>query len=564
MKTGMAAAALRGVAIVIAIAAVIDPVFTVARPRSTRLAVINLSQADPHDVLNKLRDIDAAMVLRDGADRLPCAPDERCVVVADGSRDADVPADIQAPIALIRRPRAGGANVVIVSATTSSAHHDAASGAVSVAIRGEGIAGRRITVRVLDGGAVIGSTSIDWKSDATQTIEVPWWPIATGARVLRVEAAVNGADAIAFDNAVDLPVTIADRKEPVLVFDPRPSWSSTFVRRALEDDPRFIVDHRARVAPAVTAGTAAGRLDQATLDVTPLVVVGAPDALTAVEVDLLDQYVRNRGGSLILLPERPPSGAAARLFDGEWSEQLVAQPETAGPLRATELLRPRAIAFGATALSPLVIATPRGQGRIIVSGAMDAWRYRAANDAFDRFWTSVAAESAVLGQKLRIEFGRAPATPGSRVPFTIRYRSMEPAESTEATAIATCEGAQAVRVWPAGSPGVFAGELPIANTASCEIEAAIDGFVGHAGIATSAHAAQPVDAVLAKLERAVRAAGGVVTDEDNLEPVREWNRSSPQVNEASPMRPMHSPWWLLPFAGGLSVEWWLRRRNGLR
>ena len=30
---------------------------------------------------------------------------------------------------------------------------------------------------------------------------------------------------------------------------------STFVRRALEDDPRFAVGHRARVAPALSAGT---------------------------------------------------------------------------------------------------------------------------------------------------------------------------------------------------------------------------------------------------------------------------------------------------------------------
>jgi hypothetical protein len=29
-------------------------------------------------------------------------------------------------------------------------------------------------------------------------------------------------------------------------------------------------------------------------------------------------------------------------------------------------------------------------------------------------------------------------------------------------------------------------------------------------------------------------------------------------------RPMRSAWWLVPFAGCLSTEWWLRRRRGLR
>jgi hypothetical protein len=28
--------------------------------------------------------------------------------------------------------------------------------------------------------------------------------------------------------------------------------------------------------------------------------------------------------------------------------------------------------------------------------------------------------------------------------------------------------------------------------------------------------------------------------------------------------PMRSWWWLLPFAGCLTAEWWLRRRAGLR
>jgi len=30
------------------------------------------------------------------------------------------------------------------------------------------------------------------------------------------------------------------------------------------------------------------------------------------------------------------------------------------------------------------------------------------------------------------------------------------------------------------------------------------------------------------------------------------------------VRPMRAWWWLLPFAGCLSMEWWLRRRLGLR
>jgi hypothetical protein len=555
---------LRAAAIAIAIAGVIDPVATVSRPRPAPLVLINLSQSEPADVLSGLRNLGADVRLRDGSGRLPCAPGERCVIAADGSRDAKLPADLSEPISLVRLPHSGGANIAIESASITTTQHGATSGVATVSLKGQGVEGRRITVRVLDAGAVIGSTAFDWKQDGTQSIEVPWWPLASGARVLRVEARVDGADAIAFDNAVDLPVTVTGGKSAVLVFDTRPSWSSTFVRRALEADPRFVVDHRVRIAPALTAGTAAGRLDPAVLDAAPLVIAGAPDALSEADVELLDHYVRNRGGSLILLPERAPSGPAARLFDGEWREQLLAQPETAGPLRAAELLRPRAIGFGSSAISPVVIATPRGLGRIAVSGAMDAWRHRDEGDAFDRFWTSVAAESAALGEKLRIDLDRTPAEAGSRVPFTIRFRSMTAPDTMEATAVASCDRAQAVRVWPAGPAGVFTGELPVGNVPSCTIEVGVNGFVAHAGIATAQRPMRPVTVVLAKLDRAARASGGVVTDEDNLEPIRDWNRTSPTVNEASPWRPMHSTWWLVPFAACLCGEWWLRRRQGLR
>jgi hypothetical protein len=102
-------------------------------------------------------------------------------------------------------------------------------------------------------------------------------------------------------------VTVAVSRSAVLVFDARPSWSSTFVRRALEDDARFTVGYRTRLAPAISAGTAHGRLDAAALDAAAVTVVGGVDALTAGDVALLDQYVKVRGGTLVLLPERLPS-----------------------------------------------------------------------------------------------------------------------------------------------------------------------------------------------------------------------------------------------------------------
>ncbi len=153
-------------------------------------------------------------------------------------------------------------------------------------------------VRVLDGAAVIGTATRAWSGAATLTIDVPWWPIDTGARVLRIDVLPFEGEQTAIDNHVDIGVDVGTTRSPVLVFDARPSWSSTFVRRAIEDDPRFAVGYRTRLAPALSAGTANGRLDVAALDLASTAVIGGVDALTSSDVALLEQFVRVRGGTL--------------------------------------------------------------------------------------------------------------------------------------------------------------------------------------------------------------------------------------------------------------------------
>ncbi len=132
---------------------------------------------------------------------------------------------------------------------------------------------------MVDGAAVVGSMSHQWAGEPSVAIDVPWWPLATGARALRIEVLPFEGERTTVDNHIDAGVQVAAARAPVLVFDARPSWSSTFVRRAIEDDARFIVGYRARLAPSLSAGTANGRLDAAALDLAAVVVIGGPDAL---------------------------------------------------------------------------------------------------------------------------------------------------------------------------------------------------------------------------------------------------------------------------------------------
>ncbi len=565
-------AILRGVAIAIAVAALVDPVLSIERAPAVPLTLIKMTAADVSPIERELHRVNAGTQVRVrevAHHRLPCGPGDRCVVIADGTVDAALPADLDQPLSLITIGDNAGPNVRLRSVVLAAGQHAGAAGVARVLVDGRDVVGRRTEIRVSDNAALVGSAIIEWQSDGPQAVDVPWWPLASGPRALRIEAMPATGESVAFDHVLTAGVDVGSERLPVLVFDARPSWGSTFVRRALEDDARFLVEHRARLAPAITSGTANGRLETRALDAASVLVVGGPDALTASDVDLIERFVQVRGGTAVLLPERAPSGSAARLFPGEWSERLMSEPREVGSLRASELL----VAAGATGATGAVVIVPTGSGRLVISTAMDAWRYRDDDGkAFDRFWRSVVAEGAAAGAPLRLEFENNLGMPGSRQPFTLRYRSMELASAVEASAVARCDHAQAIRLWPAGAPGVLRGELPIAGGTSCTVEATVNDATVTRGIAVSTAQSRPADVTLAELGRRARASGGVVTDEDTLVRLRAFGaparsasaKATARQAGAARIHPMRAAWWILPFAGCLSAEWWLRRRHGLR
>lgn len=566
-------AVLRSIAIVIAILGAIDPAWSISRPVPQRLIAIRMTSSPSAAIEAALRDNLRGwdVVTREAAARVPCEREERCVVIADGSIDAAIPPDLVNPISLIKMTSTDGPNVSVRSVNVSRTHQ-AASGIARVELSGRGVDGKRSEIRVIDGAAVVGSAMHTWTAP-TATVDVPWWPIDAGARALRVEAVPIEDEQTTIDNQVDAGVSIETTTSPVLIFDTRPSWGSTFVRRALEDDARFTVGYRARLAPALSAGTANGRLDAATLDVASAVVIGGPDALTEADVQLLDQYVRVRGGTLILLPERVPSGPSTRLLGTGWTEHLIAAPEPVGVLHATEILRLDQPPVAATLIARsgsagAIVSMPSGSGRIIVSGAMDAWRFRQLDsNQFDAFWRSLIAEGAAQGAGLQLRFDRSLAAVASRVAFTLRDQRMAPWSSTDANATVTCgDGtASAIRLWPAGGVGEFTGEVSLPSASSCTIDAAIGDRHVSGSVAALPRPRLGIEQTLARLERPIAHSGGAIVlagDEATLaRAIQQASSSAPVMTAVHPMR---AGWWIVPFAGCLSIEWWRRRRNGLR
>ncbi len=563
---------LRAIAVVIAVAGVIDPAFSRTTTPESPVVAIHLTSGDSSAIDRALRERLGGrelVVRRPASHRLPCGQDEDCVLIADGSMSGERADDAARPMSMIVARVDESPNVTLKSVMVTSAHQ-AASAVARVELNAVGSEGRSTELRVVDGSAIVGSATHTWEASSTATVDVPWWPIAAGARALRIEALPFEGERTTIDNRIDVGVTVGAGRSGLLVFDARPSWTSTFVRRALEDDGRFAVGFRARVAPALTAGTKSAALDAVALDETSVVIVGGPDALTHDDVLLLDRYVRIRGGTLVLLPERRSDGPSAALFQGIWTEQLIATPESVGPLRASEILRmtdaPRASTVIARAgTSPAIVSLPTGNGRVIVSGAMDAWRYRQGT-GFDGFWRTLVAEGAAAGEGLSLRFTRSLAPIGSRVRFRLRDRRFDSPSSVEASATFRCNDgpAAALRLWPAGAPGEFEGELPAEAVGQCVVEATVGDRVATTGVAVIDRPAAGVDETLARLERTVRASGGVVATAGDESAVAAAIAATATLSSVVSVHPMRAFWWMFPFVACLTAEWWLRRREGLR
>ena len=130
---------------------------------------------------------------------------------------------------------------------------------------------------------------------------------------------------------------------------------------------------------------------------------------------------------------------------------------------------------------PVVLEWPVGAGRIVFSGAMDAWRFRAApDDGFGRFWRSRIAEAAAAAPA-RLEASITPGVPrpGQDVTIRARIRPTELEYSTDGTRTpavrARLVGAdgrdELVRLWPTAELGVFEGrfEAPSPGTYNLQV-----------------------------------------------------------------------------------------------
>ena len=593
---------LRFAAILIAIAGAIDPAITVSGASRARLAIVAPTPAPP-----AADDIRARLVraLSPSYEITAAVTSDAAAAIVIGDRYPAEPMPASLMIATVSVPAPAGAGVGI-------AHVDAprevpAGSVIHVDLDVERAAttAPATDVTATIAGLEAGRASHRWTAGETRwRAGLDAVPIGEPPYLLRIAAGPASAD-----------VVVDARRAPFRVefYDPRPSWATTFVRRALEADARFQVAGLSFTSRAVSVQSGgAVPLADPRLDAFDVVIVGGLDRLTAADAGALDRYLRERGGAVVVVPDqRVDAGAARDLIaapasafasqprrDGhdqpDPTERLLEQPATlavtppAAPIQASELLVFRALPPGAEVIArvpgpssasgasrassrdenaaPVIVVAPHGNGRLMVSGAMDAWRYRATdNGAFDRFWQSAIAGLALAAPPpIAIDVEPPIVRPGERGQIRVRVRA-----SAVTAVSASLDGDQPIRLRPDPETGVYRGDFVAKSTtgrSTLDVRVAAVPALSAARTLLVRPDARPAPASstpsLAMLSASHR---GADVDPARLSELERFVRgavSAPRV----PMQrhPMRSAWWMLPFAACLSAEWWLRRRRGLR
>jgi hypothetical protein len=562
---------LRAAAIVIAVLALFDPAFAVKKAAPLPVEVLLPAGSDPEyaAAAEKARQIADSL-----GDRITTGSAEspRARVSLGGA----LPPDLSLPIIALPPDSAAG-----VTITAAAAAPTVAGQAVEIAavLRGQDLSGRTSTISLMDRGVAVARTQHTWTSDRSDHhVQLSYAAPAAGLVPLTVSVETPGVDAA----AADIAATVTARALRVLVYEPRPSWAAAFIRRALEAESRFIVAGLSRSAPriATRVGTAPVSLDAVILDDFDVIAVGAPEALVPAELTPLDRFASVRGGTVLLLPDtRLPASVQEKFALPRTEEMLLQVPVRtelgASSVEASELLLPlENEPF--SAMAPVTVdgteraaifSVPHGDGAVVLSGMMDAWRYRRREA--NRFWQGLIADlSSAAPPALSVRVDPALARPGDRVHLTATWRrdrieagNAVRVPATRATISDGKGGRTPVRLWPGERAGVYEAWLEAPAAGTYEVAAEGDGVRAAAVLGTRDNVRHSA-AGWSALARIARHSGGAVVQHPDQVRQQLERLAAPDVEESR--RPMRSPWWIVPFAGCLCTEWLIRRRQGLR
>jgi hypothetical protein len=610
---------LRFTAFAIAATGLIDPAITVSGVTRPRIALVmdHPSSLEADEVRTRLtRDLSGSYELVAGVTSDAAA----AIAIGDRYPNEPLPESMLVATVTTTPPVTPAARIVRIDAPrevpSATAIH------LDVDVESTGLAGQTTDVTATLAGLEVGRASHRWAADEKRwRASIDAVPLGDPPYVIqvRLKSDPTGADPFGAGTASE---TIADvgvdlRREPIRVefYDPRPSWATTFLRRALEADARFQVAALSSMSRGVSAQTGgAVPLADSRLDDFEVVIVGGLDRLSGSDAAALQRYMRERGGAVVVVPDQRVEAGPARelLLNPDLVERLLEQPATltvtssVASLQASELLVLRTppssgsdvIARVPGDAAPVIVSMPRGDGRLLLSGAMDAWRFRTADSgAFDRFWqATIAGLALAVPPPIAITIDPPLLRPGEPGDVIVRVRSRD------VMAVSASLDADPIRLLPEPETGVFRGRFVAKTTpgrSTLEVRVAtgsplalpgptafappalrrvspeLDTSTGERrrngpGVQTRTVLVQPdvqrvrpnVAPSLAMLASSHR---GIDVTPDRIAELGRFLRAAVAAPRTPRTRhPMRSAWWIVPFTLCLSAEWWLRRRRGLR
>ena len=244
---------------------------------------------------------------------------------------------------------------------------------------------------------------------------------------------------------------------------------------------------------------------------------------------------------------------------------------TASEFVVTQPLPHGAEVLAATAAGePVVFSARRGAGAVIFSGALDAWKFRG--DAFTQFWRrAILEQAATVPPILEVTVDPSVVPSGTTARVRARLRStempspdprsltMDPVAARAVNPAAHID--EALRLWPTAEPGVYEGEWRPSIAGDYDVAVTAGPHRGDAAVTVAASGSPAADPE--GLALIARASGGRVFRADQATALVDGLKEAfPARAVTKTINPMRSPWWVVPFAGLLCVEWALRRKSG--
>ena len=419
---------LRLLAVIVAIAAAIDPAFQLRRPAPVpvRLAA---EDRDP-DASAAAATLRASLAGR--VDFVDSGSAVASVVIGGAGADAAVAG--QGPVSLVSLEEPPSVAIVHAPSTISLMPGSAVD--IPATLQAVGLAGRTSVVVLEQDGVELTRVEHAWKSDGSTTVHLPYIAPLPGARRLTVRVEAAAGEKRLRDNQADVLAMATARQARIAVVEARPSWSAAFARRALEADPAVQVSSLLRTSRGIASrvGDPPSVVQAEQLSRFDVVIVGSPEDLQRSEVDALWQFAERRGGTVVLLPDKAPAGPYAERLPGKPSEHLFSESRLLEPagVVASEVVSLGALPRGGRALAtlenaPVILSWPVGDGHIVFSGALDAWRYRAdPKSRLSQFWRNELLSAAFNAPPpVRIDVEPAVVRPGEFVRLKVRLRRTE-------------------------------------------------------------------------------------------------------------------------------------------